>query len=355
MPHVIQSRVLKAAALIGSGFADYARVKRSTEVTILTFHGLCKDSGDLDILDWSLHLPVEVFQGICSLLSADYHVISLSELVAARQQQQKLPENSVVITFDDGYASNFELAYPMLRKYHLPATVFLTTGFVDGEDMLWFQRVDLCLGRTKHRSLVWKIHGKELHLSFETREQRQQSLVTLMPELKELSDVDLLHEIDRLERELDVDTPEVSTMPAVMRPLTWNMVRAMSNSGLVEFGGHTHTHPILSRCDPVTMRAEVATCHKRIFQETGIPPRAFSYPNGFQEDYTRQTVEMVEQIGFESACTMINGRVDEETPLFHLPRYGSPESVWEAEATVSGAFETLKQWRQSCLKAASLL
>jgi hypothetical protein len=52
---------------------------------------------------------------------------------------------------------------------------------------------------------------------------------------------------------------------------------------------------------------------------------------------------------------MVNGRVGEHSSLFQLPRYGSPESVWEAEATVSGAFEILKEWRQSCLKAMSLI
>lgn len=355
MPHVLQSRVLKAAALIGSGFASYARTRRAMETTILTFHGLCKDAGDPDILDWSLHLPVDVFQSICALLSSDYHVISLADLVEARANQMPLPENSVVLTFDDGYASNFELAYPILRKYHLPATVFVTTGFLDGEDMLWFQRVDLALGRTQKEFIDWKINGHKIRLTFDSRETRQQALVRLMPELKELADTDLLNEIQRLEQDLEVATPAPDDMPAPMRPLTWNMLRAMSNSGLVDIGGHTHTHPILSRCDPLAMRAEIATCHQRIFAETGIRPASFSYPNGHAEDYNRETVKMVEEAGFSCACTMVNGRIGPGTSLLQLPRYGSPESVWEAEATVSGAFETLKHWRQSCLKAVSLI
>lgn len=355
MPHVLQSRVLKAAALIGSGFASYVRTKRATETTILTFHGLCKGAGDPAILDWSLHLPVEVFQSICALLAADYHVISMADLVEARTNHLPLPENSVVLTFDDGYASNHELAYPILRKYHLPATIFVTTGFLDGEDMLWFQRVDLALGRTQKEALEWKINGRRHRLRFATREMRQEALMALMPELKDLPDTDLLTEIDRLEQALEVSTPTPADMPAPMRPMTWDMLRAMSNSGLVDFGGHTHTHPILSRCDPVAMRAEIATSARRIYTETGIQPTCFSYPNGQAEDFTRETLRMVQDAGFQCACTTINGRIDDNTSLFQLPRYGSPESVWEAEATVSGAFETLKQWRQSCLKAVSLM
>ncbi len=355
MPPVLPSRVLKAAALVGSGLASYARTQRAGEATILTFHGLCKGAGDPDILDWSLHLPVDVFKDTCALLAEDYHVISLEELVTAHINRLSLPENSVVLTFDDGYASNYELAYPILRKYHLPATVFVTTGFLDGEDMLWFQRVDLALGRTRKESIEWKINGCRLPLSFESREARQQSMVRLMPELKELSDADLLNEIQRLEHELEVAVPTRDNMPEPMRPLTWDMARAMSNSGLVALGGHTHTHPILSHCDALAMRAEITSCYQRIFRETGIRPASFSYPNGHAEDYTRETLQMVTEAGFQCACTMVNGRIGPHTSLLQLPRYGSPESVWEAEATVSGAFETFKQWRQSCLRAVSLI
>ncbi len=105
----------------------------------------------------------------------------------------------------------------------------------------------------------------------------------------------------------------------------------------------------------MAMRAEITTCRDRLVAETGIQPVAFSYPNGRPADYTRETMQMVQDAGYQCACTTTNGRIDESSSLFQLPRYGSPESVWEAEATVSGAFETLKQWRQSCLKAVSMV
>lgn len=355
MPPSFSSRVVKAAALVGSGFASYTRTRRSSETTILTFHGLCEGAGSPDILDWSLHLPVAVFRKICAHVAAAYHAISLSELVESRAKNIRLPTNSVIITFDDGYESNFKLAYPVLQEFGLPAAIFVTTGFLDGDDMLWFQRVDLALGKTQLESAEWKINGKTLRLLFRTRTQRQQSLVQLMPELKELADADLLDEVDRLERTLMVASPAAADLPASMRPCSWDMIREMAHDGQVEIGGHTHTHPILARCDPRTMRAEIFTCQKRISSEMGRKAIAFSYPNGKEDDFTRETQMLVRDAGFHCACTTVNGRVKATTPIFQLPRYGSPESVWEAEATVSGAFETLKEWRQSCLKAMSLI
>jgi peptidoglycan/xylan/chitin deacetylase (PgdA/CDA1 family) len=355
MPHVFQSRAIKAAALIGSGLASFARTRRAKEATILTFHGLCENTGDPGILDWTLHLPVEVFQSVCALLAADYKVISLADLIEARAKNQTLPENSVVITFDDGYASNHDLAYPILKKFDLHATVFVTTAFLDGEDMLWFQRVDLALGRTRKQMIDWRINGRNLRLFLCSRELRQQSLVRLMPEMKELPDTDLLGEVDRLEQALEVAPPTLADLPVPMRPLTWDMACDMSFSGHVDIGGHTHTHPILSRCDSMAMRAEISTCRDRILAETGDLPVSFAYPNGGADDYNRESMLLVREAGFKCACTTISGRVDQQASMFQLPRYGSPESVWEAEATVSGAFETLKDWRRSCLKAMSMI
>ena len=355
MPLALQSRTLKAAALVSSGFASLVRTRRAKETTIMTFHGLCEGSGDTGILDWSLHLPVEIFRSVCSLLAAEYHVISMSDFIEARSQKLSLPANSVVLTFDDGFESNFKLAYPILKRFELPATIFVTTGFLDGADMLWFQRIDLAFGRTRKESLVWKINERKLRLSLETREERQNSLVELMPELKMLPDADLLGEVNRLERALGVDSPRMDDLPVPMRPLTWASAKSMVSEGLIEIGGHTHTHPILSRCEPFSMEAEITTCRDRILAETGVAPVSFAYPNGGDEDYTHETVRMVKAAGFQSACTTINGRINPRTSLFQLPRYGSPESIWEAEATVSGAYETLKEWRQSCLKAMSII
>ena len=321
----------------------------------MTFHGLSDGPGDAEILDWSLHLPVEIFRSVCALLASEYHVISMSDFIEAQSRKLNLPANSVVLTFDDGFESNFKLAYPILQQFNLPATIFVATAFLDGADMLWFQRIDLALGRTRNESLTWKINGRTLHLRLRTRQERQNSLVELIPELKMLPDADLLGEVNRLERALGVDTPRLADLPAPMRPLTWALANEMIAGGLIEIGGHTHTHPILARCESFSMQAEITTCRDRIRAETDVAPVSFAYPNGGEGDYTGETVRMVKAAGFKSACTTMCGRVDAESSLFQLPRYGSPESIWEAEATFSGAFETLKDWRQSCLKAMSLI
>ncbi|HRH94801.1 MAG TPA: polysaccharide deacetylase family protein [Prosthecobacter sp.] len=340
----LYSRLAKAA-LVDSGLAAFARARHPSRATILTFHGLYDREDEVEGLEWYLHLPVDVFEGICSFLRDEFRVIQLSDLIEAQIRGARLPDNAVVITFDDGYKSNYELAYPILRKFGLPATIHVATGFLGGDDILWFQRVDMALSRTQKPQLDLKIKGKLLSLRFANRAQRLQSLSCLMPELKRLSDVELRREVDRLEAVLEVNKPQVGDLPEHMRPMSWAMAREMSAGGQIEIGGHTVTHPILSRCDESTMRTEIVTCRDRIHDELGKPPVCFAYPNGTAEDFTRETMSMVQEAGFKAACSMIEARVDEQTSVFRLPRHGTPFSCWWAHALVSGVFETFQEWK----------
>lgn len=350
MPTLFQPRAsqkLKSAALVGSGVAGLARIREVHESSILSFHGLCEGMGNERVLDWSLHLPVDIFRRVCAFLASNYKVIHLQDLVDCLAAGEKPEPNSVVLTFDDGYASNYHLAWPVLREFNLPAAIFLATGFVDGTEKLWFQRLDLALGSSKRPFLEWKFpHGKE-RLRLSNREDRHKALDRLLPELKHLPDEDLLGEIDRIEQALEVEALSINEMPEPMRPMSWDQVREMAAMGLVDFGGHTHTHPILGRCSPQAMRGEIFTCRDRFEAEMGRAPKLFAYPNGGAADYKPSTMTLLREAGFHAACTMCNGRVEHDTSLLELPRYGSPESVWEAEATVSGAFEAVKAWRQA--------
>lgn len=323
------SHAAKALALVSLGVSAVARRHFTGEGCVLTFHGVCADDEPTGCLDHSLHQPVSIFRAVCEHLAEHCRVLPLEELARASRNRETLPAGAVALTFDDGYASNYHLAYPILRRLKLPATIFLTTGFLDGEDGLWFQRVDRAL------------RGG-------TREELKATLAAF----KALPDAQMRQELQKLESSIGGTAalrPE--DVPAVMRPLSWQQAREMRDSGLITFGGHTHTHPVLSRCTPEHQRREIEICRDRIQAELGEPPRTFAFPNGRKEDYTADTLDGLREAGFDLAWTMVNGRTTNASQVLELPRYGSPASAWEAEATVSGAFELSKEWRQRCLRA----
>jgi peptidoglycan/xylan/chitin deacetylase (PgdA/CDA1 family) len=318
----------KSAALVACGVGGISRRHFAGSGCILTFHGFCPAGEPPGVRDRSLHLPVDTFRSVCAGLARHAHVLPLREMVDRWQAGVTLPPNAVALTFDDGYASNHDLALPVLREFGLPATVFITTAFLDGEDMLWFQRVDRCF---QNRSAA----------------ELEQVLVSL----KQLPDAQMRAQVVRLEAEAGLPAPDPRDLPAVMKPLTWSQARAMRDSGLVDFGGHTHTHSILARCSPAEQRREITRCRDRIFEELHVRPQLFAFPNGGPGDYTSETLSLLRDAGFDTACTMTSGHAGPHSARLELPRYGSPESSWEAEATVSGAFELFKQWRLRCRNA----
>jgi peptidoglycan/xylan/chitin deacetylase (PgdA/CDA1 family) len=121
----------------------------------------------------------------------------------------------------------------------------------------------------------------------------------------------------------------------------------MHSGGLFSFGGHTHRHLILGRCAESTIREEIRLSRDALMEATGVQPTLFAYPNGQDGDYSSLAAQLLNEAGFEAAMTMSPGFINRAGDLYALPRYGAPESVDEAEATVSGTYETLKEWRTS--------
>ncbi len=329
----------KAAVLVGLGLGWSARRSLDGTLRILTFHGLTEGSPEHGPpLDDSLHLPVELFEAICRHLAGHYTVIPLLEAVAAIRDTRPLPTNAVAITFDDGYRSNHELALPVLQSFNLPATIFLTTAFVDGTDPLWFQRVDWALATTARKNPAITLGETRVNLALGDRESRQKALAAVVVELKKLPRKQLLASLDEIDDTLGVTCPDSNLFPAPMRPLTWNQIRAMQVSGLVEFGGHTHHHPIMARCAPECVQSEIETCRDRMATELGRRPQLFAYPNGGLADFDTDCERLLRDAGFIASFSTIPKPVDGASDLLRMPRFGSPESVIEAEATVSGAF-----------------
>jgi peptidoglycan/xylan/chitin deacetylase (PgdA/CDA1 family) len=308
----------KSAVLTACGLSWLARRRLAGQAAVLNFHGLCENKTTAGVMDDSLHLPVRTFRSVCQHLSANYRVMPLAEVMRQMDAGQTLPCGAVAITFDDGFASNYHLAFPVLKELGLPATIFLTTGFLDHTHSLWFQEVDAIL---------------------RARGASQAELFQTLSHLKTLPDPEMRAHISKL------GPAAAGPAPAATLPLTWDQVREMKASGLIDFGGHTHTHPILARCTVEQQAEEIRRCRERITTELGAAPHLFAYTNGGAEDFTEDTQRLLAAHGFTSAFTMMPARVSASSIRHALPRYGNPTSVMEARASASGAFELCKQWR----------
>lgn len=353
MSPILSRQHLAASALVGSGFSRWSRHRAREGVAVLTFHGL-RGSDANGVLDASLHEPETSFRQLCAFLAEHYRVITAEEALAIATTTPSFPglKPRVLLTFDDGYASNLKRALPILREFDLPALVFVSTAFANGE-LLWFQKLDLALAQAAGERLTVRIGGTLYDWPLGSLLERRQALSELLALLKRLPWEGVQHELARLLELLKVNID--GGRPEVLEALSWDELRYLDRDGRIEIGGHTHTHPILSRCSEEHARWEILHSAKRLRDELGHPVRCFAYPNGGPSDFqARQSAPWLAEAGYQAAFSMVNGRVLAGADVWQLPRYGAPSSLAEAEATVSGAFETLKQWRRQFSRRAAL-
>jgi peptidoglycan/xylan/chitin deacetylase (PgdA/CDA1 family) len=324
-----------AGLCVGLGLSRLLRVWRIHEACVLTFHSLHAGAdANPGILDFGGHTCTSLFDRLCKHLGENYDVVHLSDIAKPNRNPLR---RRVAITFDDGYESNYLLAAPILKKYGLPATVFLTTGFLDQEHMPWFIRYEHALGYTSADEI--DISGQIFPLRSPTEKLNAYWFACGLYKAQKTQPAEAL--IDGLVSQLGVD-PKFANLDPCIRPMSWAMARELQAGGLISLGGHTHTHPILSLCSPHHSAFEVRTCARRMAQELGHRERDFAYPNGRLTDFNEETIHQLSEARFTAAYTMQEGFVSNDSKTYAMPRYGSPEDGTYLEAVTSGTAKLLR-------------
>src|SRR5262249_2149348 len=172
-------------------------------------------------------IPVDVFAQHVGFLARHYQIVDLAELLQRLDNGQPVPKNAVVLTFDDGYRDNYELAFPILQQYQVPATIFLTTSFVNQEDVLWNDKVSFALKYTQCPELTMSYDGSERCYALHTPEQRLAAVSEILWLLRHIPQIDRLTLIDELLVQLGIN--DFRELWESM--LTWEQVRQMQRHG----------------------------------------------------------------------------------------------------------------------------
>lgn len=336
-----------AAFFAHSGIARVSRHWRPSDVCVLTFHGVRDVGEEEELLDADQHVPLELFRDICAHLAANYQVLPLREVVKAQREGKSLPHKTVAITFDDGYASNYLLAYPVLQALNLPATIFAAAGYLDGEVTMWFHRIELAFLRTQAAFIDFECEGHITRFELADREQRMRALGNVTRCLKQMPTTLLLEKLAKLERDLGVADEVGKNLPKALRPMSWDMARELQDSGLVEIGGHTYSHPILGRCTEEQQADEIRRSRTCVTERLGTEPKLFAYTNGKKGDFDATTQRLLREEGFWAAFTMMEAFLFPTDDDMAMPRYGCPSSTGYLEAIVSGSMAHFQSLRRT--------
>ncbi len=257
---------------------------------ILMLHSISERPSPFGLSD-----SVEWFDRFCELAAEAYDVMPLAEL-ESRRRAGTLPARAMALTFDDGYADNHDLAWPVLRKHGLPATLFVTTGTVGGAKLLWFRRVAFIFETAQPKELPVTVGPWTFPL--DTEGDRVASAQRTAEALKKMPAAQREEVIAEMAEAFGV----TDFSPLQREMVTWDQLRAMDAAGF-SVEAHTVTHPILSAEGIDEAAREIAESREVLSAELRRPVELFAYPNGKTEDFTDDVARAVERAGFRAAFT----------------------------------------------------
>jgi peptidoglycan/xylan/chitin deacetylase (PgdA/CDA1 family) len=311
-----------------AGMRSGVRTQRSLRgPVVLMYHRIAEQDPD----PWGLSVSPHHFAEQMEVLAAHRHPMALTEFISGGKVSA-LPADAVAITFDDGYADNLLEAKPILERYRIPATVFVTSVAVDHPRELWWdelERVLLAPEQLPHE-LSLKINGRKISFpsgpdmaedqsnrrgAFANRTGHRWLLYQAIH--RELLAVPYAEKIRAVADLTSVLGAERGGGGPDRRLLRARELKELASCSLVEIGCHTETHPRLAGLAKDDQQLEISKNKSFLEGLLDRPISSFAYPHG---SYDAQTVVCLRRAGFALACHTRPGSIGRGASPFELPR-----------------------------------
>ena len=293
LPKFFQNKLLKKAIL-----------KFKNEASILCYHriipsDLIKGKSPLN----NLIVSTEMFEKQIIHLKNKYNIVPLDKLFVSDLS------NKVALTFDDGYRDNLIYAYPILKKYDVPATIFITTSFMNSKPVLWWDSLWKSLKNYRKIDINFKNDNIKYEIkSFYDRVYVYKKLRKYFLNLNTIDKSNFIKKISYLNLESDVF-------------LTWDDVINLSKTDIITIGAHTLNHPSLSSISSNEAFDEIYKSKKIIEKKINKDVNQFAYPFGSYNECSTREFDLVKKAGFSLAVTTNNNVFNlSKNSKFSLPR-----------------------------------
>ncbi len=324
---------------------------RKKGAMILMYHRIATARID----PWDLCVSPEYFEEQVRYICDNFQPVTMRDLIARAKAKQSL-QNYIAITFDDGYRDNFTAAKPVLQKYTVPATFYLTTRFTAEKKSFWWdeleqlilatpvlpERINLRIGQDTFAadlgaayilSTTAEKEISEWHYGHPLCNARLKLFYDLWAAIRPVS----IAEQQRVMQELQAWVNKTISLPALMDEA---QVKELSHISLFEIGAHTVNHPALGHLPPEEQRYEIEASRSVLESIINKRINGFAYPYG---NINEHTPGITQELGFDYAASTREGNVTHRDNLYDLPRY-QVKNIHGKEFST-----TLHTWQQNHL------
>jgi len=273
---------------------------KQSKPIVLCYHRVVPyDCFDLKFCSPGMYVSSDTFRCHIEFLKEHFNIVPLESIVLGSAARR-----ACAITFDDGWWDNYSYAFPILKEFDVPATVFLATGFVENQQWPWPDRFAYYL-RNADRGLFFESLS-EAFASFDNGDapSSDASEAAIINAVKRLSH----KEICELADILDAHYPDLYQMLHNKNPaLSWGNIEEMRKHG-VTFGLHSHSHIIANDATPVSVVEEDYFRASEVYKaRVGTASSLFAYPNG---NFGPDLIRILRNLGMLASFTTQPGFVD---------------------------------------------
>jgi peptidoglycan/xylan/chitin deacetylase (PgdA/CDA1 family) len=248
-------------------------------------------------------LNVEATRAQLEYLRRHFQVVPLRSIAEPLSSGKKFDKNTVALTIDDGRLNCYEFLFPLLKEFQMPASFFVVSSFIRRKDWIWTDKVLWLSGQANAAA---ELSPDKIDGFFRT-------LNRARPEVRNA-------QIESMAKNMNISIP--AEAPPQYAPCSWAQLREMADSGLVEIGSHTVTHPILSSITDEESWRELTDSRRQLEEGLGREVRSFCFPNGMPSDYRESQVQQIKDASYACSVVAHFGLVNERTDPYLMPRIG---------------------------------
>lgn len=301
----ILARQFLAGGLFYSGITAALAERAKPSWRVLMYHRVIDPEKEEYPLQPGMYVRPETFRGHMRYLSQSCNVVPLDRLVEMIERQEVIPPKTVAITFDDGWADNYTYAFPSLKEFKLPATIFLITSYIGSNGLLWTDKITFAISALAKQRERIAAASSRLQQAPGINPQLAETILKLVdqnavPGEQQADKIDTLENLinalkadpvqrDVIKNTLVVLAQEFAGLKINRRFLTWDEIHEMAGMR-IGFASHTHTHKNLTELSPVQINDELEHSYQAFRDHALTPQPVFCYPEGAFNFDTQKTL-----------------------------------------------------------------